>query len=52
VTGDWRRLHKREELHNFHASTMKSKRMKQVGGGAGVKHGKDEKCLENFGRKT
>jgi hypothetical protein len=50
VAGGWRRLHK-EELHNLYASpniirVIKSRRMEWAG------HGRDEKCIQNFGWKT
>jgi hypothetical protein len=50
VAGGWKRL-RNEELHNLYASTnivrvMKSRTMKWPG------HGRNNKYLQNFGRKT
>jgi hypothetical protein len=53
VAGGWRRLHN-EELHNLYVSpnitrAIKSRRMNM--GGAYNTHRRDEKCIQNFGRK-
>jgi len=50
MAGVWRRLHN-EELHNFYGPSnitreIKSSSMRWAG------HGRDEKCIENFGRKA
>jgi hypothetical protein len=52
VTGDWRRLHN-VELHNLYASpnfirVIKDSEM----GEACSTHGRVEKCVQYFGRKT
>jgi len=50
--GDWRRLHN-EELHNFYASSDSIRMIKEDKiGGACSTDGRDEKCIQNFGRKT
>jgi hypothetical protein len=53
VAGDWRRLHN-EELHNIRfnkyylSDQNKEDEMERV---CSI-HGKNEKCVHNFGRKT
>jgi hypothetical protein len=51
VAGDWRRLH--NEIRDLYASSniirmVKSRRI----GGICSRNGRDEKCIQNFGRKT
>jgi len=53
VAGGWRTLHN-EELHNLYTTPnvireIRSMRMTQ---GACSTHGRDEKCIQNFDRKT
>jgi hypothetical protein len=52
VAGGWRRLHN-EGLHNLYSSlhiirVIVSRRMRW----ACSTHGRDEKCIQNFGRKN
>jgi hypothetical protein len=54
VAGGWRRVHN-EELHNLYTSpnvirVIKSRGMR-IGGSCSM-HGRDEKSVQNFGRKT
>jgi len=52
VVGCWRILHN-EEIHNLCVSpnirVVNSRRMRWVGH---VAHGRDEKCIDDFGQKT
>jgi hypothetical protein len=53
VAADWRRLHN-EELHNLYSSlniirVIKSRRLREAGH---VAHMRDEKCTQNYSRKT
>jgi hypothetical protein len=54
VAGDWRRLHN-EELHNLYTSpniiSMMLSRVGEIGGICST-HGRDEKCIQSFGRET
>jgi hypothetical protein len=54
VVGGWRNLHK-EELRNFYSSpdiiSVIESRKDQVGGSCSM-YGRDEKCVQNFSRKT
>jgi hypothetical protein len=54
VAGGWRTLHN-EELHNLYASSnvIRVAQVKVVDKDRACStHGRDEKCLQNFGRKT
>jgi hypothetical protein len=52
VVAGWRRLHN-EELHNLYASLNIIRAIKpRRTGGTYSTHGKDEKCIRNFGQKT
>jgi hypothetical protein len=55
VAGGWRRLH--DEIRNSYSSpdtsiirVIKSREVEM--GGACAMHGRDEKCVQNFDRKT
>jgi hypothetical protein len=56
VAGGWRKLHN-EELHNLCTSPdvvrmNKSRRAKRAEHAACSTHERDQKCIQNFGRKT
>jgi len=49
VGGAWRRLH--NELHNLYVSPNDQIKEDEMGGACST-HGKNEKCIQYFGRKT
>jgi hypothetical protein len=51
VAGGWRRLHN-EELHNLYTSKIVLGWKEDMIGQPCRKHGRDEKCIQNFNRKT
>jgi hypothetical protein len=50
ITGGWGRL-RNEELHNLYIS-QNIIRVEDEVGGARITHWRDERCLQNCGRKT
>jgi hypothetical protein len=51
MSGDWRRL-QNEEPHKLYASPNVVRVTKSSDGGACSMHGRDEKYIQKFGRKT
>jgi len=52
VAGGWRRLHN-EEVYNMYASPDYGDKINQYGmDGVCSTHERDEKCIQNFGRKN
>jgi hypothetical protein len=55
VTEGWRKIHK-EELSDLYSSpniirVIKSRRMNEIGGACGT-YGRQERCIQGFGRET